>query len=168
MIGKRDRIGERGLMDMSNHIVYRIGEKLTVVVVGCGCGDVAEVLAKVLCPAGALLAIDGGQPEDQATGDYLGRIVARNGNIAHAISTSDAARDHVVQNGLADVVYIDRPVQGTLGDEILRWLPAIKRDGFVAGSGCADPLMKEMLENLLGKQPDRTFADGSWVYQRKS
>ena len=106
-------------------------------------------------------------PEDLAAAEQVMMNRMRDyGNAFHHYKLPSLRAARLIQNGSADLVYIDGDHRhDSVVADIKAWLPKVKSGGYIAGHDYYDWIKQAVIETI--GTPDETFIDGSWIKRIK-
>ncbi len=172
-IGKWGLQSKEGLLDFCFWLRSVMPKGFSMAEVGCYAGESTVAFAMI---AGNVYAIDpwknGYDDDDLSSSIFPMELVEASfahriqgfHNIYPVVATSERAALET-QDGSLDVVYLDAIHKlGPMRDDINRWLPKIKKGGYIAGHdfcGYWGEVVDAILETI--GLPDIRFKDGSWA-----
>jgi len=69
-------------------------------------------------------------------------------------------------DGEFDIVYLDGDhFPESFRSDLHNWLPKIKEGGILSGHDYQITHVPSVLKEIMGRQPDKLYKDGSWMYQ---
>lgn len=175
------RYGEQatGLLDLCSFVKSRLGDSLKIVELGSYCGSSAKIIASSF-PNSKIYCVDPWEKYVEDCSKYdidrqelelieaelIFDKVAKNYPNIIKNKMGSLQFSKTVEDNSIDLVYIDANHQYTsVRDDILTWLPKVKKGCILAGHDGGWPsVQKAIAECFSSQQPPHTFVDSSWCF----
>jgi predicted O-methyltransferase YrrM len=170
---------QRGLVELCQTVKNKLEDNnLEIVEIGSYCGGSTEIIASVFKKS-KINCVDPWQKyvEDCSVYDLdrqelelkeaemiFEQVIQQYPNVTKNKTTSSDYVKNVLDQSI-DFIYIDGNHQySSVKEDIFNWLPKIKRGGVLSGHDYGWPSVSRALIEVLNRQPDKNFIDGSWIY----
>lgn len=175
----RGGIHEQGLINLCKHVYSILGDNLQIVEIGSYCGASTTIISNQFKNS-IINCVDPWSPytedcsiidlekqkKELIEAESLFDIVTnKNSNILkNKISSLEYAK--IIKDNSIDFIYIDGNHQySSVKEDILAWLPKIKKSGAIAGHDYTWDSVKKVTQEIFQKNPDNVYEDSSWIYK---
>jgi hypothetical protein len=170
---RKAKYAKSGLQDFCNYITRIYKKEIIIAEIGSYVGDSTEIFAKNFTTVYSIDPwlngyddTDGASTSDMtfAENQFNSLLLEYPNIIKNKAKSLDFVK--TIENEFFDIVYIDGNHQyEAVKEDILAWLPKVKKGGFITGHDWAQknhPGVQKAVLEVLGN-PDVTFKDTSWI-----
>lgn len=169
-----------GLFDLCNYVKNKLGTKIEMVEIGAYCGASGKIFAENFTD-GIINSVDpwekyiedcsiydiNKQEYELKEAEIIFDYIAKNHKNIIKNKMSSVEYNKTIKDESLDFVYIDGNHQySSVLEDIKIWYPKIKNGGILAGHDYNWDSVKRAIFDFFQKNPDKTFCDHSWVFNK--